>query len=106
MSGRRRPRAQKRAGKPRTLRTRLVVSTVTLIAVVCAVIGTVTTFALKQHLYDQLDQQLSEIAARAHGGFHPPDGGGNGTPPSGKNDGTVPVPDDTQPINLSKFVLQ
>ncbi|WP_078651814.1 sensor histidine kinase [Streptomyces xylophagus] len=75
MSGRRRPRAQKkRAGKPRTLRTRLVVASVTLIAVVCAVIGTVTTFALRSHLYDQLNGQLNESASRASGSFGPPGG--------------------------------
>ncbi|MFE0516312.1 sensor histidine kinase [Streptomyces sp. NPDC058964] len=69
MSGRRRPRTQRRAGgKPRTLRTRLVVSTVTLIAVVCAVIGTVTTVALKQHLYHQLDEKVHDTAMRAGGG--------------------------------------
>ncbi|MFI1164792.1 sensor histidine kinase [Streptomyces sp. NPDC020801] len=74
MSGRRRPRPRKRrAGKPRTLRTRLVVASVALIAVVCAVIGTVTTLALRSHLYDQLDDQLSEVAARASGQFRPPD---------------------------------
>ncbi|WP_149547839.1 sensor histidine kinase [Streptomyces marokkonensis] len=61
MSGRRRPR-------PRTLRTRLVVASVALIAVVCAVIGTVTTLALRSHLYEQLDGQLREVAMRAAGG--------------------------------------
>lgn len=65
MSGRRRPRKQGRGRQPRTLRTRLVVSAVTLIAVVCAVIGTVTTFALRSHLYDQLDGKLRETAGRA-----------------------------------------
>ncbi|MFD8231107.1 sensor histidine kinase [Streptomyces sp. NPDC059696] len=70
MSGRRRPRARQRAGgwwagKPRTLRTRLVVASVVLIAVVCAVIGTVTTLALRSHLYEQLDGQLGGAAARA-----------------------------------------
>ncbi|MFF5307419.1 sensor histidine kinase [Streptomyces sp. NPDC013161] len=86
MSGRRRPRAQKkRAGKPRTLRTRLVVASVTLIAVVCAVIGTVTTLALRSHLYDQLGGQLNESASRASGSFGPPGGaqqlkGGLGAP--------------------------
>lgn len=74
MSGRRRPRTQKRrAGQPRTLRTRLVVASVVLIAVVCAVIGTVTTLALRSHLYEQLDGQLNEVAARASGSFRPPD---------------------------------
>ncbi|MER7403126.1 HAMP domain-containing sensor histidine kinase [Streptomyces sp. NPDC000070] len=74
MSGRRRPSTQRRAGKlsragksrkPRTLRTRLVVASVVLIAVVCAVIGTVTTLALRSHLYEQLDGQLRGAAARA-----------------------------------------
>ncbi|MER5430916.1 HAMP domain-containing sensor histidine kinase [Streptomyces sp. NPDC002588] len=69
MSGRRRPRPQKRrAGKPRTLRTRLVVVAVTLIAVVCAVIGTVTTLVLRDHLYGQLEGSLKESAMRASGG--------------------------------------
>ncbi|MFF4314586.1 HAMP domain-containing sensor histidine kinase [Streptomyces sp. 900105755] len=85
MSGRRRPRTQKRrAGKPRTLRTRLVVASVVLIAVVCAVIGTVTTLALRSHLYGQLDDRLSEVAARvAPREFGPPNGvknGGSKTP--------------------------
>ncbi|MFD4879040.1 ATP-binding protein [Streptomyces sp. NPDC058420] len=105
MSGRRRPRAQKkRAGKPRTLRTRLVVASVTLIAVVCAVIGTVTTLALRSHLYDQLDGRLGEVSARASGGFgQPPIGNkGDSAPPDQKDSKT------TQPkgeaVNLSQFV--
>ncbi|MET9370826.1 sensor histidine kinase [Streptomyces griseoflavus] len=61
MNARRRPR-------PRTLRTRLVVASVALIAVVCAVIGTVTTLALRSHLYEQLDGQVREVAMRAAGG--------------------------------------
>ncbi|MFE9497622.1 sensor histidine kinase [Streptomyces collinus] len=68
MSGRRRPRPrQRRAAQPRTLRTRLVVASVVLIAVVCAVIGTVTTLALRSHLYAQLDGKVVEIAQRATG---------------------------------------
>ncbi|MEU9185424.1 HAMP domain-containing sensor histidine kinase [Streptomyces sp. NPDC048484] len=77
MSGRRRPRTQRRRQsgvpraqrrrQPRTLRTRLVVSAVALIAVVCAVIGTVTTIALQQHLYAQLDRQVTDTADRAGG---------------------------------------
>ncbi|MDT0395525.1 MULTISPECIES: HAMP domain-containing sensor histidine kinase [Streptomyces] len=78
MSGRRRPRPRRRAGTPRTLRTRLVVASVTLIAVVCAVIGTVTTLALRSHLYEQLDGQVREVAARASGMFGPPGQGGDG----------------------------
>ncbi|MFF0163021.1 sensor histidine kinase [Streptomyces sp. NPDC005263] len=67
MSGRRRPRTQKRAGKPRTLRSRLVVASVVLIAVVCAVIGTVTTLALRSHLYEQLDDQVFDAGKRLSG---------------------------------------
>ncbi|MER6430923.1 HAMP domain-containing sensor histidine kinase [Streptomyces sp900105245] len=73
MSGRRRTRPRKRrAGQPRTLRTRLVVASVVLIAVVCAVIGTVTTLALRSHLNEQLNGQLNEVASRASGSFWPP----------------------------------
>ncbi|WP_369260534.1 ATP-binding protein [Streptomyces sp. R35] len=80
MSGRRRPRTQKRrARQPRTLRTRLVVSAVALIAVVCAVIGTVTTIALGQHLDQQLNSQVTEAAKRAGGPPGNP-GKGNGLP--------------------------
>ncbi|MFF4907909.1 sensor histidine kinase [Streptomyces sp. NPDC001260] len=91
MSGRRRPRAQKRrAGKPRTLRARLVVASVVLIAVVCAVIGTVTTLALKSHLYDQLDGKVREVGMRAVGGRmdgkEPPGGQGQNPNPANSND--------------------
>ncbi|MFJ5546989.1 ATP-binding protein [Streptomyces sp. NPDC093225] len=44
--------------RPWSLRTRLVVSAVALIAVVGAVIGTVTALALRQYLNGQLDEQL------------------------------------------------
>ncbi|MEU9167066.1 HAMP domain-containing sensor histidine kinase [Streptomyces sp. NPDC048420] len=80
MSGRRRPRKQKRAGKPRTLRTRLVVASVVLIAVVCSVIGTVTTLALRSHLYEQLSGKLNETSSRAAPRDFP-----LGKPGSGKN---------------------
>ncbi|GAA4821159.1 HAMP domain-containing sensor histidine kinase [Streptomyces ziwulingensis] len=70
MTRRRRLRTP-RAAKPRTLRTRLVVASVVLIAVVCAVIGTVTTIALGQHLYEQLDGKLHEAGMRAVGGPMP-----------------------------------
>ncbi|MFF4832291.1 ATP-binding protein [Streptomyces sp. NPDC001315] len=78
----------KRQRTPRTLRSRLVVSAVTLIAVVCAVIGTVTTLALRSHLYDQLDDQVFDVAMRAVGGPKPgvdTPGGLNG---NGNADGT------------------
>lgn len=82
MSGRRRPRRQGRGRQPRTLRTRLVVSAVTLIAVVCAVIGTVTTFALRSHLYEQLDGKLRETAGRAAGPLKAGGGSPDGAPPN------------------------
>lgn len=50
-----------------SLRTRLVVSAVTLIAIVSAVIGTVTTIAFRSYLYDQADGQLQNVSARAQG---------------------------------------
>ncbi|MET9410193.1 HAMP domain-containing sensor histidine kinase [Streptomyces sp. NPDC002935] len=91
MSGRRRTRAQKRRGQPRTLRTRLVVASVALIAVVCAVIGTVTTIALREHLYHQLDENVAEASMRAAGGpVGGPSGGGALPPPI--EDGIVKDP--------------
>ncbi|MET7478093.1 HAMP domain-containing sensor histidine kinase [Streptomyces sp. NPDC005648] len=93
MSGRRRPHAQKRrAGQPRTLRTRLVVASVVLIAVVCAVIGTVTTLALRSHLYEQLDGKVKDVGMRAVGGRL--DGKqlpGGGNPNGGEADKKPPV---------------
>ncbi|WP_329273857.1 HAMP domain-containing sensor histidine kinase [Streptomyces sp. NBC_01451] len=83
--GRSEQKAQ-RQSRPRTLRTRLVVSAVSLIAVVCAVMGTVTTIALQQHLYKQLDTQVSEAANRVGGPPNGPGPGGvndNGNPPGG-----------------------
>lgn len=57
--------------RPWSLRTRLVVSTVALVAVVAAVIGTVTTIALRSSLYERLDTDLASVAKRAAG---PPPG--------------------------------
>ncbi|MFD8071574.1 sensor histidine kinase [Streptomyces sp. NPDC059718] len=54
-----------RARRRPSLRTRLVVSSVALIAVVCAVIGTVTTLALQSFLFTQLDKQVGAVAGRA-----------------------------------------
>ncbi|MFD3453947.1 ATP-binding protein [Streptomyces sp. NPDC058691] len=64
------PRRTPAARRPRrrwSLRTRLVVSSVALIAVVCAVIGTVTALALQSFLYAQLDGQVAAVAKRALG---------------------------------------
>ncbi|MFI2641700.1 ATP-binding protein [Streptomyces sp. NPDC018610] len=96
MSGRRRPRTQRRAPKPRTLRTRLVVASMVLIAVVCSVIGTVTTLALRSHLYEQLDGRLKEVAMRASGGLRPPDG----------RDGAVVAPGGQAGGGLTDFVTR
>ncbi|MBO8195496.1 two-component sensor histidine kinase, partial [Streptomyces oryzae] len=52
---------------PRSLRARLVLSAVAMIAVVAAVIGTVTTIALHTYLYQQLDSQLKDVTFRAAG---------------------------------------
>ncbi|MGW0828093.1 sensor histidine kinase [Streptomyces sp. NPDC002845] len=118
MSERRRPRArrnaqsnvrsnaqgnaqskQRRGRKPRTLRTRLVVSAVALIAVVCTVIGAVTTIALREHLYDQLDSSLSEAVGRAAGGG-----------PGGMPEGMPPAPGEpetqSKEPDLSEFVTR
>ncbi|MEU6069439.1 MULTISPECIES: HAMP domain-containing sensor histidine kinase [Streptomyces] len=117
MTGRRRPRAQKRhggppartkltvgQGQPRTLRARLVVASVLLIAVVCAVIGTVTTLALRSHLYDQLDDKLHETAMRASGGRLPDK---PGTDP-GAPIGDASASDDTTSASdkVRRFVTQ
>ncbi len=59
-----------RSPRPRSLRTRLVVAAVTLIAVVCTVIGTVTTIALRSHLYEQLDGSVRDLGMRASGPPH------------------------------------
>ncbi|GAA1908668.1 HAMP domain-containing sensor histidine kinase [Streptomyces durmitorensis] len=70
----------RRRRQPRSLRTRLVVSAVALIAVVCAVIGTVTTIALRSHLYDQLDGTLGTVAMRASGPLPKPGADDHGAP--------------------------
>ncbi|MFI8995719.1 sensor histidine kinase [Streptomyces sp. NPDC053542] len=54
--------------RPWSLRTRLVVAAVALIAVVGTVIGTVTAIALHDYLQGQLDGQLRESVHRAEGG--------------------------------------
>ncbi|MFD8807366.1 hypothetical protein [Streptomyces sp. NPDC059597] len=86
MSGRGRPRGSggRLTARPRTLRTRLVVASVALLAVVVAVIGTVTTLALHELLCQQLDRKVSEIAQRAVGRPFPlPDTASPGGPAGG-----------------------
>ncbi|MCQ4081710.1 MFS domain-containing histidine kinase [Streptomyces sp. RB6PN25] len=62
-----------------SLRTRLLVSSISLIAVVCATVGVVTALALHAKLYEQLDKQLGGVALRARHprppGQFPPAGG-------------------------------
>ncbi|MEU7370084.1 HAMP domain-containing sensor histidine kinase, partial [Streptomyces hygroscopicus] len=60
----RRARRQRTGRRPWSLRTRLVVSAVALIAVVCAVIGTVTTIALQSYLQGQVDDDLRGSVGR------------------------------------------
>ncbi|MEV6783454.1 HAMP domain-containing sensor histidine kinase [Streptomyces sp. NPDC051098] len=59
-------------GRRWSLRTRLVVSAVALIAVVASVIGAVTTIAFDSYLYGKLDDQLRGIAVRADLPRRPP----------------------------------
>ncbi|WP_051831402.1 sensor histidine kinase [Streptomyces violens] len=54
--------------RPWSLRTRLVVAAVALIAVVGTVIGTVTAIALHDYLQNQLDHQLGDSVRRTQGG--------------------------------------
>ncbi|MFF2508905.1 ATP-binding protein [Streptomyces sp. NPDC058067] len=68
----RQPRSpQRRRRQPRSLRKRLVITAVALIAVVCAVIGTVTTIALHSYLYAQLDKQVRGASVLSMGGPGP-----------------------------------
>jgi two-component system OmpR family sensor kinase len=66
---------------------------VVLIAVVCAVIGAVTTLALRTHLYDQLDDKVTDIAMRATGGRLPNLGGRS---PAAPADAGSPSPAQSQ----------
>lgn len=54
--------SRKNTRRPWTLRTRLVVYAVTLIAVVAAVIGSVTAIAFQSYMDGKLDGQLRDIA--------------------------------------------
>ncbi|MFJ1647443.1 ATP-binding protein [Streptomyces sp. NPDC088258] len=76
-------------GRRWSLRTRLVVSAVVLIAVVASVIGAVTTIAFRSKLYDQLDTQVHAIAKRTAGS--PLGEPAPGRPPGGPQDGVDPL---------------
>jgi two-component system OmpR family sensor kinase len=59
--------------RPRSLASRLVITTVALVAVACLLIGTVTTLAMRSYLFDRLDQQVVQSLERA---IRPPQRGG------------------------------
>ncbi|GAA1911213.1 sensor histidine kinase [Streptantibioticus ferralitis] len=62
-----------------SLRARLLAWSVTLVAVVCTVVGVVTTVALQSYLYKQLDGSVRGVAGRAT--HLPPDVGHSGPGP-------------------------
>ncbi|MDI5964886.1 sensor histidine kinase [Streptantibioticus silvisoli] len=55
-----------------SLRSRLLVSSVTLIAVVCAIVGVVTTVSLQAYLYTRLDSSVDDVVGHV---MHAPGGG-------------------------------
>lgn len=64
--------------RARTLRSRLVLSIVGLLALASVVIGIVSVLALQRSLTDQLDRQLLAATARSEGYGNRPGPGGNG----------------------------
>ena len=72
-----------------SLRRRLLVGVLTLLAIVCVAIGAVSTVLLRQSLFNQVDRQLSAAAQRAQG--QPGHGPGRGPElfPPGQGVGTV-----------------
>jgi two-component system, OmpR family, sensor kinase len=60
-----RPLTHKRSPRTWSLRTRLLVTQVALLAMVCACIGVATEFALQRFLMHQLDQQVVEAGRRS-----------------------------------------
>lgn len=71
-----------RAPRGWTLRTRLLVTQIVLLAVVCAGIGIATEFALQRFLMNQLDNQVVEAGERSAAifDFGPPPPPGRGRP--------------------------
>lgn len=102
------PRAEATAGptsathwwSPRTwsLRARLVVTQVALLAVVCASIGVATEFALQRFLMNQLDDQLIEAGRRSAAIFElPPPPPGFPPPPGTRGHHRVPFDPEAGP---------
>src|SRR5262245_8954211 len=71
------PRSPQRGDRWRpsrwTLRTRLLAALIALFAVVCLVIGVVTTVTLRGVLVGQVDDQLRSAATRSLGALQHPD---------------------------------
>ena len=65
---------------PRTLRTRLVLAVVGLLAAASVVIGAVSVLALQGILMQRLDAQLTQATSRSQGGFGGVDPGQLGSP--------------------------
>jgi two-component system OmpR family sensor kinase len=66
---------------PRSLTSRLVVTTVLLVAITSVLIGTVTTLAMRSYLYDRLDQQVQQSLSRITDPRGAGDGPGDGRGP-------------------------
>jgi two-component system OmpR family sensor kinase len=78
----RRPRPRIRAGS-RSLRARLLLALVALLAAVCAVVGWITVIVMQQFLVGRLDTQLSSAGGRSVSAAGPPGTGqaGGGSAP-------------------------
>lgn len=50
-----------------SLTARLTITTVLLVAIICVLLGTATTWAMRSHLTDQLDEKVSSSLRRADG---------------------------------------
>lgn len=64
-----RPRQRGSGIGPRTLTSRLVVTSTALVAVVCVLVAGLSTIAMRTYLMDRLDDQLNDTAQRASRGF-------------------------------------
>lgn len=89
-------------GRRWSLRNRLVVSAVALIAIVGTVIGAVTTIAFRSYLFDQLDAQVRSIAMRAAGPpkASGPKGGSGAGHSAGDNDRPLSGVEGKDPLKI------
>jgi two-component system, OmpR family, sensor kinase len=72
-----------------SLRRRLLVGILTLLAIVCVAIGAVSTVLLRQSLINQVDRQVAAAAARAQGPPGRPPPRGQDLFPAGQGYGTL-----------------